>query len=84
MKISVGNGIYIESDSMQFTIKKYTGTTDKEGKEIGQALGYYSSLNHTLKGLLKLKVLASNATSIKELLEEVKRIEKEIDDLIKV
>lgn len=84
MKISLGNNMFIESDSMQFMIKKYTGAVDKEGKEIGTSLGYFSNLNAALKGLIKIRLLASTATSIKELQEDLNRIEKEIDELIKM
>lgn len=84
MKIAVGNNTFIESDSRQFIIKKYTGAIDKEGNEISTSLGYYNTLGRAIKGLVKTKLLESEATTIKELLETLNRIEKEIDELIKV
>jgi len=84
MKIAVGNNTFIESDTRQFIVKKYTGAIDKEGNEISTSLGYYNTLGRVIKGLVKTKLLESEATTIKELLETLNRIEKEIDDLIKV
>lgn len=84
LKIQVAENTYIGSDSLQYIIKKYTGATDKEGKEISTSLGYFTTLNATLKYLTQMKLKESEATNIKELLIDLKRIEQEIDDLLHV
>lgn len=86
MKIQIENKLYIESDDRQFIIKKYTGTFDKTDpeKELFKPLGYYGTLRQAVKAIIKMKLMKSDATTIKELLNELTRIEDEINQLITV
>jgi hypothetical protein len=76
--------IYIESDERQFVIKEYNGatTTDKHGKvtEVSKTHGYYANINQCVKHIaLRMKVKESTATTLLELAEDVKRIERFIE-----
>lgn len=84
MKIKVEENLFIESDGMQFLLKQYSGKVDKDNRETYKTLGYFGTVNALLKSLLQKKILNSNVTTIKELLERVKQIEKELDELIKI
>jgi hypothetical protein len=83
MKIHIENKIYIESDERQFIIKEYSGKFDKEGKETYKVIGYFTKLVQAVKHLVKLDVMKSDASTLKELVEDIDRIEKRIESLIK-
>jgi len=75
----VEKSFYLESDDMQFMIRKYNGKTSigADGKERDsfETIGYYPSIHSALKHILKMKVKESTATTLKELSEDMKRIE---------
>lgn len=81
--------IYIESDALQFIIKEYTGkiSTDKKtGAETDQynTLGYYTNVKSCMKHILTMKIKESTASTLSELLEDVKRIEQYIESKVTV
>jgi hypothetical protein len=80
MKVQVEDKLYIESDERQFILKQYTGKFDKNGSELFKPLGYFGTVNQALKHLVKLNIMKSNVKTIGELIEEVERIEKKIDE----
>lgn len=86
MKIKVEDKTYIESDGMQYIVKRYTGniTTDKKGdeREGYQVLGYYGTIESLIKGLYNKKMYESKATTLKQLLEESKKVSREIKQLV--
>lgn len=82
MKVQVEDSLFIESDGLQFILKKYSGTTDKKGTELYKALGYFSNLEAAFQKIVKIKLMESTATTIKELLEDVRRIEREVRELL--
>jgi hypothetical protein len=85
MKIKVEDKLFIESDGMQFILKKYSGAVDKKtGAEIFKPLGYFSTLQQSIKFLIRKKVMESDASTVKELLSDLERIEKEVESLIKI
>lgn len=69
--------IFIESDSMQYILRKYE--EDKEGELKARSLGYFRGLPGALKFVLNMKIKESTANEIKELIKELQRIEKEIE-----
>lgn len=75
--------LYIESDSMQFILKEYTGAisidknTGKES-EVYNTIGYFTSFQSALLKLLKMKLAASTVETLGEMMAEIKRIEYEI------
>jgi hypothetical protein len=83
MKIHIQDKVYVESDERQYTIKEYTGKTDKEGNETYKVHGYFGSLQQAVKKLIKMEIVQSEATNLKELLDDIGRIEEKINALIK-
>lgn len=83
MKVQVEDKLYIESDDRQFILKEYNGKQDKDGNELYKTLGYFSSVTQALRHLVKMNVMKSEAATVRELIEDVERIEKRINDLIK-
>lgn len=82
VKIKIEDGLYIESDDLSFLVKEYSGKLDKKGNEISRTLGYFNSLKQACNFIIKRKLMRSDATTLKELLEELKRIEKWIEELV--
>ncbi|MGE6379899.1 hypothetical protein [Peribacillus muralis] len=79
MKVQIENEFYLESDDKQFIIKEYIGKQDKEGNERFKVYGYFGSIQQALKKFLSMKVMQSNAVTLSQLVEDVKRIEQYID-----
>jgi hypothetical protein len=85
MKIQVEDKLFIESDDMQFIIKKYSGNFDKKTeKETYKVLGYFSTLKQAVKHLIKLQCMESTVTTFQQLFDELDRIENKLDGLIKI
>ena len=89
MKVQIEGNLYLESDSMQFILKEYTGIfyTNKEtGKETEstKTYGYFPSVQSACKHLIKMKLMESTATDLKELLGEVEGIKKFIEERVAV
>lgn len=83
MKIQIEDKLYIESDDRQFIVKQYSGKFDKEENETFKVLGYFGKLSQAAEHLVKLEIFKSTATSLKELLIDIKRIEQRIEELIR-
>jgi hypothetical protein len=89
MKVQIENNLYIESDSLQYIIKEYTGkvsTDEKTGKEteLYNTLGYYTNVKSCVKHILNMKIKESTASTLSELLEDVKRIESYIESKVAI
>jgi hypothetical protein len=88
MKVQIEGNLYIESDALQFIIKEYTGkvSTDKEGKEteLYNIHGYYTNVQSCIKRLVTMKIKESTASTLSELLEDVKRIEQYIESKVTI
>ncbi|WP_145413766.1 hypothetical protein [Paenibacillus xylanexedens] len=88
MKIQIEENLFIESDSMQFIIKEYTGkqTVGEGGKvtENYKTHGYYSDVKSCLNKIVKMKVMDSTATTLSELLEEVNGIKEYIESKVTI
>lgn len=83
MKIQVEEKLFIESDDLQFIIKKYSGNFDKKTeKETYKTLGYFSTLKQAVKHLIKLQCMESTVTTFQQLFDELDRIENKFDNLI--
>ncbi|GEM_PF-1734990 len=77
MKVHIEKNIYLESDGTAFSIREYTGKNfNKDGKEIPKVHGNYSTVKSAMNGLIKKKVMETTATTLKELVEDLERIEK--------
>jgi len=84
VKVQIEGDLYLETDGMQFIIKRYNGKKDKKGYEQFQAIGYYSTLEHAIKRIVKLKLMDSTATTLIELLRDVRSIEDYIKATVKI
>jgi uncharacterized protein Yka (UPF0111/DUF47 family) len=84
MKIQLSEKVYLESDSMQFIIRKYTGHIDeKTQKETYNNLGYFSNFKSALKHIIKMDLLESlKLHDIDDLIKQINEIEKKIDNAI--
>jgi hypothetical protein len=82
VKIKIEDGLYIESDDLSFLVKEYSGKLDKNGNKVSRTLGYFNSVNQAVNFIIKRKLMRSDATTLKELLDELKRIEKWIEELV--
>jgi predicted Rossmann-fold nucleotide-binding protein len=83
MKIHIKDSLYVESDDRQFIIKEYNGKQDKQGNDIYKIHGYFGSMVQVVKHLIKMEVMKSEAKSLSELVADINRIEKEIEEKIK-
>lgn len=63
----------ITSDSLCITLneKKKVQEGENKGNEYLHPVGYYGSIENCLEGLLQLKIRKSEATSLKELINEI-------------
>ena len=91
MRIDIGNKFCVTSDPNQFKVNQRsvppkfdTNDDGTQGEEQLKTLGYLPTLNSCYKFLVKHQILISKASGFVELMEEVERIEKEIDDSIKI
>lgn len=79
MKLDIGK-FNITSDDKNVTVhERYT---KKDGEEGLKFVGYYSTLQGALRGLLKNVINRSDAESVNELLSEIDRHEEHIEYLI--
>lgn len=86
--IRITDRFYIDANTNCYTLKEKTTIQDKEsenyGKEVFKDLGYYVSLEHCLKGLLKTNIreyISKNDVEIKDLIKELKKQEEFIESL---
>ena len=81
MKVEIKRNVYLESDKDQYIIKKYTGKQDEKGNELFTVIGYYGNLPSSVKKIFKLKLNESTASTLKELVSEVKKQNEYIETL---
>ena len=91
MRIDISNKYCVTSDINQFKVnqrsippkfeKKEDGT---QGEESLKTLGYLPSVKACYKFLIKHQILISNACGFKEIMDEVERIENEINESIRI
>lgn len=86
--VRITDRFYIDANNNCYTLKEKTTIQDKEsenyGKEVFKDLGYYVSLEHCLKGLLKTttrEYISKNDVEIKDLIKEIKKQEEFIESL---
>lgn len=79
---------YIDANTNCYTLKEKAIVQEQEsknyGKEIFKDLGYYTSIESCLKGILKASTrefIASNDVDIKELLKFLKDTSKFLEEL---
>lgn len=74
MNVRIDENTRIIGDRLSFTVE--TRSVVKEGKNAGNevwtAQGFYTNLHSAINALLKMKLSTSAATTLQELLQEVK------------
>lgn len=86
MKIKLEKNIYLESDSRQYMLKKYKKTKDKETGETKYFVSdttYHPTIAQVVRSMLNRKVRDSTAATLKEMMDEYTRIEKEMLEICK-
>lgn len=81
MKVLIEGDLYLESDTMQFIIKEYTGAVSvdkKTGKEteIYNTHGYFTSIESACKYLVKMKLMQSTAGNLTEFLQDFRTLDQ--------
>jgi hypothetical protein len=84
MKVQIENNIFLESDGMQFIIKEYIGRQDKDGNERFKVHGYFPSIKSALHKLIKMKIMQSTVSTLKELVSEIENIKQFIESQLSV
>lgn len=84
MKVHIEGNLFLESDERQFIIKEYTGKMDDKGKELFKAHGYYPTISLAMKSFVSMKIKQSTASTLSELIEDVKRIDLYIKSKLNV
>lgn len=84
--IKINKEYFIDSDSLNFILKKNV-VSQKENKDYVQIVGFYQTLEQTLKGYLKYKsrefVNKKEYNSIEEYLNYIQEEDKKLKDILK-
>lgn len=87
--IKINDKYYIDADTRNYTLKEKTTIKNKEGLESEgyRDLGFYTTLDSLLNGLIKTELRAfiskSDNESIEKLLNKIQEIEKFLKDKLK-
>lgn len=71
--------LFLETIDKSFVVKKY-----RESEKKAKVIGYYGTLDRAIVGVLDHKMMTSEATSIQELLNEIRTAKKELIELLKL
>lgn len=82
MKIKIKGKTYLESDDKQLLIKTYSGKQNDKGVDIFRTEAYYGTLEQAMNGIIRSKILESEATTFKELADDIKQIKTEVRELL--
>ena len=85
--IKINERFYINANSNQYILQEKTIIKDEKSKNFGKEtfkdLGYYVSMEGVLRGIFKTQlreyISKEDKNSIEDLLNEIKRIEKELE-----
>jgi hypothetical protein len=76
MKVTVEGNLFIESDAYNFILKEQTVKKDGSGEGKTIVHGYFSNIEQAMKRVLKMKIKQSTATTLQELVRDIRRIEE--------
>lgn len=85
-RIHIENDIYIQNDKEGSTIvrRSVAQSGKSKGTEVYAPLGYYINIQSAVKALIKMKIADSSATTLGEMIEDIKRIEVYIEQKLAV
>lgn len=88
MRLDINSKYCITSDQSQMIVnekgKVQNQTSENFGNETLRPIAYCRTVQQCYNFLLHRQIRESKATSFKQLMEDVKRIEKELTDSIKI
>ena len=86
MRINIGDKYCITSNtnSMMVNTRSNPPKFDEKGEEVMSTIAHLLTLGQCYKFLLRHQIRISKASGFAELMEEVKRIEEELDRSIKI
>ena len=84
MNIKIDNEYLLQSDERNVILVRARETKkgDNAGNTYEENVSYHSSVQGALKDYLRIKTNLSEATSIQELINEVKEIKKTINEVL--
>lgn len=85
MNIKIDNNYSLRSDLRNVILveNKIIQEGENKGNPTETTVGYYGTVEGALNGYLKVKTNLSDATSIKELLDEIKNVKNTIKEVLK-
>ncbi len=85
MNIKIDENYSLKSDDRNVILieNKVVQDGKNKGKEYEENIGFYPTVQAAMKGYLRLQTNKSDATTIKELIADVERIEKTIENTLK-
>lgn len=79
LNIQLSKKHLITSNSHGFILNQ-RGVCKKTGKEKYCHIGYYSNLESLLKGYIDLEIKSCNATSLEEVVDNIKKLKKSLEN----
>jgi hypothetical protein len=78
LEIPIGKDYVITSDPLSIILneKRVVQEGENKGREYLTSIGFYNTMDGCLEDLLQLKIRKSEATSLKELINEIGEINK--------
>lgn len=86
MNIRLNEDYQLTSDRLQYILQERKVSTKGKniGKEYWENIGYYSKLQNAIDDYVDMRVRASDAKSIAEIITHIKELKKEIIALVEV
>ena len=85
-KIDINDKYRITSDTMQVMLIQKSKVTKEGSRNLGaestKIIGFYHTIPQAFKGLVDQELLESNATSFKEVVEEIRQLKKELTEML--
>lgn len=84
MILKIEDDYQIVSDSMQYILqeRKVVGEGDNKGNEYWTNEGYYGKIYQALKGYKELQIRNSSVTTVGELMDLIRKLDKKIEALL--
>lgn len=85
MKIKIDDKYQISSDARQYLLQE-TKTVlegDRKGETYEDTLGYHNTITGALKAYKELQIRNSDVTTITELMDLIKKMDRKIETLLK-
>ena len=83
--IELIEGYYIFGGDKDYTLKRATGGTDKNGEPVYKFVGYYGSVSGAIKGCyndLARKMIQSNTYSLDQAVQALEKIELRFEEIM--